>query len=69
MHIGCCVHVMSPQAVEVGLHTVVLNKVISYLTADVQIDFPRVFHMWSCIQWSFGGNRDNRTERTACHPS
>jgi hypothetical protein len=22
-----------------------------------QIDFPRVFHMWSCIQWSFGGNR------------
>jgi hypothetical protein len=33
------------QPVEVGLHTVVLNKVISYLTANVQqIDFPRVFH-------------------------
>jgi Na+/proline symporter len=43
-------------AVEVGLHTVVLNKVISYLMYN-KSTFPRVFHMWSCIQWSFGGNR------------
>jgi hypothetical protein len=46
---------------QVGLHTVVLNKVISYLTASVQqIDFPFPGYFTCGLVynlWSFGGNR------------